>query len=72
MLSTVAHLKNEPFGGIAFIFDLTYKLAGIRVALCDLFDKVQGIAIVLKVKEKLEILFTEYWQLYKPLTHHSE
>ena len=35
------------------------------------FGDVQGSVIALKVKEKVEALFDEYWQLYKPLTSQS-
>ena len=56
---------------IAPIFYPRYKLAGLEVSLCDLFGEEQGSAIVLKVREKLETLFDEYWQLYKPLAPQS-
>jgi len=56
---------------LAPIFDPRCKLVGLKVSLCDLFGEVQGNAIVLKVGEKLEILFDEYWQLYKPFTPQS-
>ena len=59
--------KINPLVHIAPIFDSRYKLAGLEVTLCDLFGEVQGNAIVLKVRKKLETLFIEYWQLYKPL-----
>jgi len=41
------------------------------VSLCDLFGDIQGSAISSKVKETLEALFDEYFQLYKPLTTQS-
>ena len=42
------------------IFDPRDKLAGLEVSLCDLSGEVQGSAIVLKLREKLETLFDEY------------
>jgi len=63
--------KMNPLVYIAPIFDHQYKLVGLEVSLCDLFGEMQGSAIVLKVKEKLEALFDEYWQLYKPITPQS-
>jgi len=63
--------KMNPLMYIAPILDRRYKLAGLEVSLCDLFGEVQGSAIVLKVREKLETLFDEYWELYKPLTPQS-
>jgi len=59
--------KMNPLVYIAPIFDPCYKLASLEVSLCDLFGDVQDSDIVLKVREKLETLFDEYWQLYKPL-----
>ena len=56
---------------IAAIFDPRYKLVGLELSLCDLFGDIEGSAIVSKVKEKLQALFDEYWQLYKPLTTQS-
>ena len=58
----------KPLVYIAPIFDPKYKLVGLKVSLCDLFGEVQGSAIVLKVRKKLETLFDEYWELYMPLT----
>jgi len=63
--------KMNPLVYISPIFDPRYKLAVLEVSLCDVFGEVQGSAIVLKVKEKLETLFDEYWQLYKPLALQS-
>ena len=56
---------------IAPIFDLRYKLVGLEFWLCDLFREVQGSIIALKVKEKVNALFDEYWQSYKPLTYQN-
>lgn len=61
----------NPLLYMAPIFDPRYKLAGLEVSLCDLFAEIQGSDIVLKVREKLEALFDEYWQLYKPFTPQS-
>ena len=44
---------------------------GLELSLYDLFGEFHGSTIVLKVKEKVEALFDEYWQLYKPLTPQS-
>jgi len=63
--------KMNPLVYIASIFDPRYNLVGFKVSLCDMFDEVQGSVIILKVREKLEALFDEYWQLYKPLTPQS-
>jgi len=64
--------KNiNPLVYIAPIFDPRYKLVGLELSLCDFFGEVQGSIIALKVKEKVEVLFDEYWQLYKPLTPQS-
>ena len=60
--------KMNPLMYITPMFDPRYKLAGLEVSLCDLFGEVQGTAIVSKVREKLETLFDEYWELYMPLT----
>ena len=49
---------------IAPIFDPRYKLAGLVPSLHDLFGEEQGFALGLKVKQKVEALFEEYWQLY--------
>ena len=51
MLSTMPPKKMNRLVYIAPIFDPRYKLAGLEVSLCDLFSEVQGIAIVLKVRE---------------------
>jgi len=56
----------NPLVYIAPIFDPMYKLVDLEVSLCNLFGEIQDSAIILKVKEKLEALFDEYWQLYKP------
>jgi len=53
------------------IFDLEYTLEDFEVSLCDLSGEAQRSAIVLKIREKLEVLFDEYWKLYKPLTLQS-
>jgi len=71
MISTIAPEKMNSLVYIAPIFDSRYKLVGLEVSLCDLVGEIQGSAIVLKVKEKLEALFDDYWQLYKPLTPQS-
>jgi len=42
------------------IFDPRYKFAGLELPFYDLFGEIQGSAIVLKVKEKLEALFDEH------------
>ena len=63
--------KMNPLVYIATIFDPRYKLVGLELSLCDLYGDIQGGAIMSKVKEKLEALFTEYWQLYKPLSTQS-
>ena len=36
-----------------------------------MFGEEQGSAIVSKVREKLEALFDEYWQLYTPTNPHT-
>jgi len=65
------HEKMNPLVYIAPIFDPRYKLVGPEVSLCDLFGEIQDSAIILEVKEKLEALFDEYWQFYKPLIPQS-
>ena len=56
---------------IAPIFDPRYKLAGLELSLHDLFGEEQGFALGLQVKQKVEALFEEYWQLYQPLNCQS-
>ena len=63
--------KMNPLLYIAPIFDPRCKLEGVQVSLCDVFGEEQGSTIVSKVREKLEALFDEYWQLYKPSTPHT-
>ena len=60
--------KLNPLVYITPIFVPRYKLVDLDLSLCDLFGEVQGSVIALKVKEKAEALFDEYWQLYMPLT----
>ena len=71
MSQTFTLEKINPLVYIAPIFDPRYKLVGLELSLCDLFEEVQGSVVALKVKEKVEALFDEYWQLYKPLTSQS-
>jgi len=72
MLSAMERLKKvNLLVYIAPIFDPRYKLAGLELSLYDLFGEEKGFAIGLKVKEKVEALFEEYWQLYKPLSSQS-
>jgi len=52
--------KMNPVVYIGPIFDRRYKLVGLDLSLWNLFGEVQGIVIVLKVKEKVEALFDEY------------
>jgi len=56
---------------IALMFYLRYKLVGFELSLFNLLGKIQGSAIALKVKEKVEALFDDYCQLYNPLTTQS-
>ena len=45
------------------IFDPRYKLANPEHSLCDLLGDIHSSATALKVKEKVETLFNDYWQL---------